>query len=114
MLEELEIGDAIAATIDVVDGAEEDVVASEGEEDGWHLGEAMTTGEDVDLALTTTNEEVTDTGVGVVLEIGAAVVEDEDAFLELGDAVEGVVRVPDVALDALEGVIVARLEFVDG
>lgn len=114
LLEELEIGDAIAATIDVVDGAEEDVVASEGEEDGWHLGEAMTAGEDVDLALTATDEEVADTGVGVVLEIGAAVVEDEDAFLELGDAVEGVVGVPDVALDALEGVVVARLEFVDG
>ena len=87
-LEEVEVVDTVLAAVNVIHGAEEDGVRVVGERFGRDGGEAVPDEEHIQRTLPATHKEIHYLLREVVAEIDLAVVKDNNAVVEMGDAVE--------------------------
>lgn len=101
-LDGLEIADNKFSSFDIVSCLEEYEICGEGEEYGWYLSVSVSDCKDVDGSLSSSDHKLVYLVGGNGSQVRPAVVEDEDAVLEVFEYSERVFRVPDVSFDAGE------------
>ena len=119
-LEEVEVVDTVLASVNVIHRAEQYGIGVVGERLGRDGGEAVPDEEHIQRTLSAAHKEIHYLLREVVAEIDLAVVKDNNAVVEMGDAVERIVLLlavllrPYMALYAVEDVVVGREQRVLG